>query len=335
MTAGPTSSARAEAVRLVREGKRFLCTCHVMPDADALGSALGFAAILRTLGKEALVWSRDPVNKSLRFLPGSADVVREIPAGVAFDATFVFDTASRQLLPKEWPASAVSGPVVMVDHHAAHDAFGDVVVREVDAVAAGEVAIRLAAELGVREFGIEAAKPLYAALVADTGGFRYAGTSPETLRLGARLLEVGVDPWEVAYNLFEGWPKQRLTLLGSVLETLETHADGKIAILRVSRAMLARTRATDEMVEGLVNYARMLEGVEVAALLWERDPERGADGALHPVVKVSLRAHREVDVSQIAVALGGGGHRAAAGANVDGTLDECRDLVVREALQRV
>jgi phosphoesterase RecJ-like protein len=324
-------SARAEAVRLIRQGKRFLCTCHVMPDADALGSALGFAVVLRILGKEAVVWSGDPVNKSLRFLPGASDVVREIPAGEKFDATFVFDTASRQLLPKAWPAPEITGPVVMIDHHAAHDDFGDVVVREVDGVAAGEVALRVAADLGVRQLTREAAIPFYAALVADTGGFRYAGTSPATLRLGASLMELGVDPWEVAYNLFEGWPKARLSLLGAVLETLETHADGKIAILRVSRAMLVRAAATDEMVEGLVNYARMLEGVEVAALLWERDPEPDAAGKLQPTTKVSLRARRSVDVSAIAVALGGGGHRSAAGANLPLTLDQSRDRLVEVA----
>lgn len=322
---------RAEAVRLIREGQRFLCTCHVMPDADALGSALGFAVVLRMLGKEATVWSGDPVNKSLRFLPGSGDVVRELPAGARYDATFVFDTASRQLLPKIWPARETTGPVVMIDHHAAHDDFGDVVVREVDGVAAGEVALRVAADLGVKELTREAAVPFYAALVADTGGFRYSGTSPATLRLGANLMEIGVDPWEVAYNLFEGWPKARLSLLGAVLETLETHADGQIAILRVSRAMLVRAAATDEMVEGFVNYARMLDGVEVAALLWERDPEPGPDGKLHPVTKVSLRARRAVDVSAIAVALGGGGHRSAAGANVDLTLDQSRDRLVQIA----
>ena len=325
------SAAREEAIRLIRAGKRFLCTCHVMPDADALGSALGFAVVLRNLGKEALVWSGDPVNKSLRFLPGVDDVVRELPANARFDATFVFDTASRQLLPKVWPAPEITGPVVMIDHHAAHDDFGDVVVREIDGVAAGEVALRVAADLGVTQLTREAAIPFYAALVADTGGFRYAGTSPATLRLGASLMEIGVDPWEVAYNLFEGWPKARLSLLGAVLETLETHADGKIAILRVSRAMLARTAATDEMVEGLVNYARMLEGVEVAALLWERDPEPDPNGKLSPVTKVSLRARRSVDVSQIAVALGGGGHRSAAGANLSCTLDDCRDQVVKAA----
>ncbi len=307
--------SRLHAVELVRTGKRFMLTCHREPDADALGSALGLAAVLRAVGKGAIVWVPEEPSESLRFLPGIETVVRELAPGERFDATFVTDTASKVLLPYGFPGPEVTGPVVVVDHHAAHDDFGEVVVRE-DACATGEVVLRIMEELGVHEVPEAAAAPIYAAIVADTGGFRYATTTADTMRIGARLIERGADPWETAYNLFEGWREPRLRLLAAVIDTLEVDLDGKLALLRVTREMLERLGATDEMVEGMVNYARMLRGVEVAALVWERRPEVGADGTQRPVTRVSLRSRRAVDVARIATALGGGGHRAAAGATL-------------------
>ena len=323
--------SRARAIELVRGGQRFLLTCHLRPDGDALGSMLGLAAILRELGKDVVMFNVDPVPEYLRFLPRSAEVLRAAPMDVTFDATFVTDTAARSLLPHALPPPSVTGPWVMIDHHAAHDDFGDVIVRETDAVATGEVVLRLMADLGISRVPADAAVPLYTAIVTDTGGFRYQGTTPTTLRLAADLVEAGADPWTVAYNVFEGWAPARMKLLGVVLETLLTSHEGRVATLTVTREMMARTQADDDMVEGLVNYARMLSGVEVASLVWEWRP--AADGS--PVTKVSLRSRGNVDVSRVAVALGGGGHRSAAGATVPGSVDEVRARVLAESARQL
>jgi phosphoesterase RecJ-like protein len=332
--------SREQTLKLVREGSRFLVTCHRRPDADALGSAIGLAEILRSLGKEAFVWVPEVLAPNLLFFAaGRVDHV--LPEGT-FDATFVMDTAARSLLPKGLPDRG-AGPLVIVDHHAAHDDVGDVVCRECDACSTAEVVMRLAAELGARPVPEAAAAPLYAALVADTGGFRYAMTTPATLRLGAELLERGAEAWLTAYELFEGWQPERMKLLGEVLESLELALDGRVAFLQVTRAMLARTHADDDMVEGLVNYGRMLRGVEIAVLLWEYPRDRlsappDGKGPMRPSsipsaldTKVSLRSSGRADVARIATALGGGGHRAAAGAQLPETFDEVRARVIAEA----
>lgn len=320
----------AEAVSLAHAGSSFLVTCHRRPDADALGSALGFAAILETLGKEAIVYSPDPLSITLRFLPGVDRVVRELPPGRRFDATWLMDTASPELLPSGMPSGDLGGPLVVVDHHAAHDVFGDLTVRDVDACATGEVVLQLMEGLGVEEIPPLAATPIYAAIVADTGGFRYSSTSARTLRLGARLIDAGAEPWEVAYHLFEGWEPERMRLLGAVLDTLETFEGGRVATLKVTREMLERLGATDDMVEGMVNYGRMLSGVEVAILVWEW-PVVGADGSDRLDTKVSLRSRGPIDVSRIAVSLGGGGHAGAAGVQLRANLDDAMQRVRVEA----
>jgi bifunctional oligoribonuclease and PAP phosphatase NrnA len=315
------------AVQVVHSGRRFLVACHRRPDADALGSALGFASVLRLVGKEAVVFVPERISDSLQFLPGLDAVAASVVEGDRFDATFLMDTASKELLPDGFPPAAVSGPVVVLDHHVAHDGFGDIVVRDVTASATAEVVIDLARRLEVEDLPEDAAAPLYAALVADTGGFRYPGTRPETLRLGARLMEAGADPWSTAYHLFEDWTWERMSLLRTVLDTITLELGGRLAMLQVTREMLARTGANDDLVEGMVNYGRMIRGVEVAALVWEQEPAAG--GA--PRTKVSLRSRGPADVSAIAVALGGGGHRGAAGALVSDPMPRTAARILEQA----
>jgi phosphoesterase RecJ-like protein len=230
------------------------------------------------------------------------------------------DIAAKALLPQGFPDPEVTGPVVIVDHHHAHDDVGDIIFRDTDAAATGEVVLRLIDELGLTSLPEGSATPLYAAILSDTGGFRYSTTRPETLRLGARLIEEGADPWQVAYQLFERWEPARLQLLASIIATLQTEFDGRVAIMRVTREMLEIYGANDDMVEGMVNYARRVDGAEIGALLWEWPVRDAAGERLH--TKISLRSSGDADVSVIAAALNGGGHRAAAATQLDISIDE-------------
>ncbi|MGB0678967.1 MAG: DHH family phosphoesterase [Polyangiales bacterium] len=311
----------AEVAEFLRRGRRYLLVPHQRPDADALGSALGLAAVLHALGKETVVFVSDPLPQSLRFLPGADAVCASIPAQTRFDATITLDAASAVLLPAGLPDKSQAGPLLVVDHHAVHDDFGDIVLRDLNACATGEVVYRLAEHLGMNPVPEAAASALYAAYVGDTGGFRYPGTSGDVLRQAATLLDRGADAWEVAYNLFEGWDIARLRLLSAVLDGLEVDLEGQLALLRVSQATLADTGAEEEMIEGLVNYGRGVRGVEVAVLVWERRPASLPPGKQGPHTQVSLRSRGRIDVARIAQTVGGGGHRGAAGALVAGSLD--------------
>jgi bifunctional oligoribonuclease and PAP phosphatase NrnA len=317
--------SREAVVARLRSARRILCTCHRRPDADALGSALGLSRHLASMGKETHVYVPEPLSTSLEFLVEPGEVLTSLASHGEFDVVVVTDTAASSLLPKGLPGGT---PLVVIDHHAAHEAFGDVILRDVEASSTGEVVLGVLDSLGLPEVPPRRiAEPIYAAVVADTGGFRYSSTSAATMRLGARLIEGGADPWKTAYHLFEGWHPARLKLLSAVLETLTTAFDGKLAILVVTREMLERTHGDDDMVEGLVNYGRMLRGVEVAALLWEFEVDE--DGEVRRDVKVSLRSRGHVDVAAMAMKLGGGGHRAAAGAQLSVSLEVARADLLR------
>jgi phosphoesterase RecJ-like protein len=317
-----------DVLEVARNGERFLVACHRRPDADSLGSALGLIKTLRAIGKEATLFMPEEIPDSLLFLMDGEQGLAQVPDGVRYDATWVMDIAAKALLPPGFPGPEVTGSVVIIDHHHAHDDVGDVVYRDTDSAATGEVVVQLIEELGLESLPEGSATPLYAAIVSDTGGFRYATTRPATLRLGARLVEEGADPWHVAYQLFERWEPARLRLLSAIIATLEMAFDGRVAIMRVTREMLDICGADDDMVEGMVNYARRVEGAEIGALLWEWRV-RDADGD-HIETKISLRSRGNMDVSVIATALNGGGHRAAAATQLRITMDEADERLRSE-----
>ena len=317
-----------QVLDVARTGERFLVACHRRPDADSLGSALGLIKTLRAIGKEATLFMPEKIPDSLLFLLDGEQGLAEVPEGLRYDATWVMDIAAKALLPPGFPSSEVTGPVVIIDHHHAHDDVGDIVYRDTDSAATGEVVIQLIEGLGLESLPDGSATPLYAAIVSDTGGFRYATTTPATLRLGARLLEAGADPWHVAYQLFERWEPARLRLLSAIIATVEMAFDGRVAIMRVTREMLDICGANDDMVEGMVNYARRVEGVEIGALLWEWEVRDAA--GVHVETKISLRSRGEADVSVIAAALNGGGHRAAAATQLDITIDQAEERLRAE-----
>lgn len=317
------------ALQIAQDGERFLVACHRRPDADSLGSALGLIAMLRAMGKDATLFMPESIPDSLQFLVENEKGVGSFEDDVRFDATWIMDIAAKKLLPPGLPGPEVTGPTIVVDHHHAHDDVGDIVVRDTNAAATGEVVVHLMEACGMTDLPAGAATPLYAAIVSDTGGFRYASTRPETLRLGARLIENGADPWGVAYQLFERWEPARLKLLAEIISTLEMAFEGRVAIMRVTRQMLADCGANDDMVEGMVNYARRVEGAEIGALLWEwRTLEEDGEP---PETKISLRSSGDADVSRVAQALNGGGHRVAAATQLDITIGEA-DERLRAAL---
>ena len=313
------AAALAEVVARVRAGRRFLVTGHANPDGDALGSMLALQHGLRALGKEVVAYDRDPAPRRLAFLPGAAELVTDGAAlQGAFDATFVHDCGDARLLGDGFPPPSVTGPLVVLDHHSSASAFGELVLRDPTAAAVGVIVARVLAALGV-PLSPAIAECLWCSLASDTGWFRYASTDVETMQLATACVEAGAVPWDFARRSEESAPAVRLTLMARVFETLEVV--GHSALLTLARATLTETAASAELAEGLVGYARGIDGVEVGIMLYEKP-----DG-----VRVSLRSKGAVDVGRIAERFGGGGHRAAAGCFIPGTLAHARALLL-EAL---
>ena len=316
-----------EVARLVEKHQRFLLTTHRSPDGDGIGSASGLANALRAMGKDVTLYSADVIPKRYLFIPGSERWVTTLAADARFDVSMVLDCASLERLGPDMPGPGRRGVLVYLDHHATPGKGADVYFNDETSPAIGEVVYRLLREVG-HKLTADVAEGLYASLVSDTGSFRYSNTSPQCMRCAADLLETGIDPWRTSSNLFESDPVERTRLLAKILATLDVSPDGKCAVLRASKSMLDETGATWDMVDGMINHARAIAGVEVAVLFSDL-----GDGTQ----KVSFRSRGNVNVAAVAQVFGGGGHFNAAGCTVAGDIAKTQARLyeaVREAIAK-
>lgn len=311
------------ALARLKGAKRVLVTSHSAPDGDALGSELGFAEVARALGVAATIVNRDPHPASLAFLPGleTIRVQNELPAGFErdFDLGVLLECPD---LDRPGLAGLDRMPLLNIDHHLENALYGEVNVVDEDAPAVGEMVQAMAEKAGVAVTASMATN-LYAALVTDTGDFRYSNATPRAFEAAARLVAAGAKPEEIAEALWEHNPARVVRLTAEVLSTLELLAGGRLAVIACDGAMLARAGARPEDTENLVNIPRGIDGVRVAVFL-----KALSDGA----VRVSLRSRGDVDVQSVARTFGGGGHRNAAGCTIEGSLVEAKRALLAAAL---
>ena len=319
-------------VEIVRAGRRFLLTTHVRPDGDAVGSVLAMAAALEQLGKNATIVTAFELPRRLRFLDPDQKIQR-LGAQVApeqlgeFDVLMVLDTAA-------WAQLGETGDVirrtralkVVLDHHASSDDLGAEVFKDAEAEATGRLVFDAAQQLGV-EITAPMAEALFVALATDTGWFRFASTTTETLRLAARLTEAGAVPHRLYKNIYENDSPGRLRLLGRAMARTQTEPDGRLIYTWLTQQDFAESSAVPTDSEDIINLTLSVGGTEAAVILVEQ--QTGG-------FKISFRSRSDLDCARIAEQFGGGGHRNAAGAFLPDSLDAARAKVldaVRKAMR--
>jgi bifunctional oligoribonuclease and PAP phosphatase NrnA len=302
-----TASAAAVLSAAAEGRATVVVSGHVQPDADALGSTLALAEGLRRRGARVLATFPDPfvLPASLGWLPGAEGLVPSSAVPGSPDVFVSLDAASPTRLGELAVLLERAGTSVVVDHHASNPGFG--VVRVVDPGAPATVALvaDLLDGLGVT-LDERLATCLYAGLAADTGSFRFGNTRPDTHDLAARLLATGIDHAAISQRLFDTAPFGWLGLLSVVAgrAVLERGTGAGLVWTWSSTAEAAEHGLPGEQLEALVDVVRSTEEADVACVLKGQD-----DGSW----SVSLRSRGATDVARVAMALGGGGHRAAAG----------------------
>jgi bifunctional oligoribonuclease and PAP phosphatase NrnA len=302
---------------IIMTSDSFVISTHVNPEGDAIGSSLGLALSLRLMNKKVSVVNFDPVPEFLKFLPGIDMVEQSDAISGRHDAWIVLDCEPERTGIKNWSDPPVDR-VVNIDHHQTNPRTSEICWVEPDAAAAGEMVYDLLIAMGA-PIDSAVATNLYTAIFTDTGSFRYSNTDSDALEKSGKLLEYGVNTWEIAENVYETKSFSRMKLLGLVLSGLEITSDGRLAWVSVLESQYVQTGTSAEDTDGFINYPRAVKGVEVAVLFREAGPGR---------IKVSFRSKGRVDVSHLASALGGGGHPNAAGAVLDGAIDEVIKAVV-------
>jgi phosphoesterase RecJ-like protein len=315
-----------EILSVLRAAASVLVVTHIYPDGDALGSQLALGESLAALGKNVFFYSEEKISHLYDFLPGCGKLRNSVPDLSGIDCVVSVDCADRQRLGKVADHLLTAKRFVMIDHHAGHKLFGDLHWVDPNRASTGEMVYDLLVALDA-EISAGAAYCLYTALVSDTGSFRYPSTTADTFRVAAALVNLGVQPADVAGKLFDNYTVNRLKLLQLVLDSLEVHGANQIALVTVTKAMFAETGTVPADTENFINYPRALASVRVAAFIKET-----RDG----VVSVSLRSKGcDCDVAALAAEFGGGGHRNAAGFKLVGgdPVTVRRDLL--EKLERL
>jgi bifunctional oligoribonuclease and PAP phosphatase NrnA len=316
-----TSSDLQAVVAALREHDRFLVVTHENPDGDALGSLLATTIALRQLGKDVAMYlaGAGALPREYAFMPLDG-LLRELPADMEERTLVAVDCAKADRMGPDTSPIDRAPRVVNIDHHHDNSRFGEVNLIVADASSTGEVLRDVFAAVGV-ELTSEIAEPLYIALVTDTGRFQYTNTTPKSLRLAAELVEAGADIHAVFQQVYESVEFAKLKLLARALERARVLEGGLIVVSYLVRTDFAEVGAAEPYSEGIIDYLRAVEGAELAALI--REPPR--DDAER---RVSLRASiDELDVSAIARAFGGGGHRQAAGFSSEASIDEITELI--------
>jgi phosphoesterase RecJ-like protein len=297
-----------DAVRALTDATEVAIACHVNPDGDALGSLLAASLGLQKLGKKTYAsWGTKPIEPlaTFGFLKGLETIMQpdEVPET---DTFLALDCGAGDRLGDLGPLARKAETLINVDHHPGNDDFGTINVVVPSASSTAELVTGLLLDAGV-ELDRDMATCLYTGIVTDTGRFSYSNSSPDTLRLAAQLLELGVSAPDIARDVYESQPFGFLKLVGHVLERAELVEDARFVYSWITRADLDETGVAMEETDSLVDMIRGTRAVDVAALFKEQ-----LDGKW----RVSLRS-KGPGIAEFARSQGGGGHELAAGFTAD------------------
>ncbi len=310
MSENGRQSSRDEVLDELRGAEKVIVVTHENPDGDALGSLIAMQEILTAVGKDAVMFMDSgefPLPYEYRFFPLPGLV--STPPDDLGERTIVFlDCGSLDRNPAE-ALKPPDGLMLNIDHHHDNTRFGTVNLVDPEASCTAEIVWDLLHGLGV-EPTITIAEALYVGLITDTGRFMYENTGTRAHEMAAELIGAGVDVHEIYRRVYEGIPYGKLALLARGLAKVERYDEGRLTLTSLTAQDFTESGAEESYSEGVIDHLRAVQGTAVAALVRERIG--AAEDA--PPIKVSLRSGDDrIDVSRIARAQGGGGHRQAAG----------------------
>lgn len=300
-----------ETLRFLREHDNFLILNHRRPDGDAVGSAAALCMGLRQAGKTASIWKNPQTTE--RFQPYLQGLEMDsVPEGAVILSV---DMATEGLLPVN--GDQFRGQVrLAIDHHGSNESYAEYTNVQPHRAACGEVILELLQAMG--PVTKKMAEALYLAISTDTGCFRYSNVTEETLRAAAELKALGADIYPINKVMFGTKSIARLRLEAAITEGAQFYAGGQVAITVVTRALQDKIGASEDDMDDISGFPRGIEGVEIGVMIRELEGES----------KISLRTGENHNASDICATLGGGGHRAAAGATVKGDVHQAQEQIL-------
>ncbi len=311
---------REKIIKRLKEEDKFILISHMLPDGDSIGSLLAMGEGLRRSGKKVTLITPGHIPRKYTFLKGSERVKHEVLIDDPAIPVIVLDSSDPERLGLLRDEIMKSSEVFNIDHHVTNQRFGTLNYVDPEAAATGEIIYHILEDLEV-EIDENIAEALYVAISTDTGSFKYDNTTPNTHRVVATLLESGISPGTISSMIFDERPLSFYILLKEALSTLELYESRSLAVMTLSKDIKDRSGATSDDLEGIVNYTRNIEGIELGILFYLDNQGE---------IKVGFRS-KSLDVSILAGKLNGGGHIRAAGARIEGDFETVKDKVIAEA----
>lgn len=314
-----------EIIKLISQAGGVAIFPHVSADGDAIGSSLALAQALQNSGKKVIVYIEENIPNVYKFLPGVELTAFYNEEDEVMDVNIALDTGDVGRLASRADTFFKAPCTINIDHHVTNTKFAHLNYVDSSSASTGEIIVGLLKKLKI-EINKDIATNLYTAISTDTGGFKYSNTSADTHKIASELLATGIDISELTQRIFDNTTLPKLKLTQKSIEKLELHCDDKLAVTVVSIEDLQEIGANDEDCDGIVNIGRSIEGVEVSLFVKEKNKEE---------VRINLRSKTYVDVSEIAISFGGGGHIRAAGCTVKGTPEEVKTKLIEAIKEKL
>ena len=308
-----------EAAAWLKSHDRYLILTHKRPDGDTIGCAAALCRGLRGLGKTAHICPG--TGETHLFTPYLEGLLA--PEGYEPDTVVSVDIAARSLFTKAGEPWLERGIDLAIDHHPSQEFFAKETCLDASRAACGEILYDILKELG--QINQETAVPLYVAVSTDCGCFQYGNTTADTHRVAAALMDTGLDVFPLNKRHFRTKTWARLQVERLIVERMHRYEDGKIAVAPVSLSLMDEAGATEEDMEDIAAFLGQIEGVETSVTIREL-----AEGGC----KLSVRTSAGLNATKVCGLLGGGGHAAAAGCTVSGTLEQAEQQIM-DAIRQV
>jgi bifunctional oligoribonuclease and PAP phosphatase NrnA len=315
-------SDRKIIIEKLKNEQSFYLISHMLPDGDSIGSLLAMGEGLASLGKMIKMFTPGSIPRKYKFLYGADSVSHEVLIDDPEVTVVVLDSSDLDRLGLFKETITKSSQIINIDHHVTNQRFGNLNLVDATAAATGEIVHQILVDLQV-QLTESIAESLYVAISADTGSFKFDNTTPNTHRVAASLLECGLSPGTLSQIMFDERPLSFYVLLKEALSSLEMYEDRSVAVMTLSKDIRERSGASTDDLDGIVNYARNIEGIELGILFYVEGNDE---------VKVGFRS-RSLDVSALAGKLNGGGHVRAAGCRMIGDYITVKEKVMGEALK--
>ena len=316
----------------LKNSNHVIIASHKNPDGDAIGCLIAMGLALDALNKNITLYNESPIQSAYRFLPSVERIVRQIKGTNIYDTAIILDCADFQRIGEVSSVVSRIPVIINIDHHITNTGFGNLNLIDTSACATAEIIYNLLIEMSFPINNSAIATSIYTGILTDTGSFRFSNTNKSAFAICEKMVEAGVDPYNVARHVYGKYSLGRIKLMNMALESIEISNNGKMSMMIITKDMLDETGTLPEDANGFINYAKNIENVNVAALIHELSNGKGVPEKSNHY-HVSLRSDGTVDVAVIASSFGGGGHNRAAGFSTDSTLSNIKTQMLNIAVE--